>query len=399
MTTDDKTAEPSAPQTDEEYEAEAQKAWSEFEAADAKGDGADDEPAPEPEAASQDDPEPEPEPEPSPDDKGAKPSDADAPAAGGDDEGADKGTAADAAGPDDGKTAKSGKAASDDAASQDDGTPDIWADAPPELRSAHEADQKKLEQLTSAKTRAEGAMSGLQRKVNDLQRQLADFQAKPPANKSAGEGEGDGGEEGAPDGDAPKSPFSEKAAEKLAALKEEYPEIGDALGDILSDIAAANQSQVSDVKTQLSSLTEKQQQDFFDEQTNIVAEMHGDFTEALASPEFFAWYETAPDYKKAAVERNGQHFVNGHEVAALLNDFKHETGWASSAAPEPSTPANGGDTPPANGEDKPKPALSGKRRTQLESARSPRSRTPAAVTTGPPEDPEAAWEWFEKQGL
>lgn len=367
MTTEPTTPAPASEEIDQE--AEAKQAWNDFAAAEKDGTrpapaaAADDEtgkePDPDPAAAPAADPTPDPAPDPAP-----------------------------AASP------KTNGAAPEGDAPKTDDDPDLWADAKPELRTAYEAARGQLDNLKAAKTRAEGAMSGLQRKVNDLSRQLDALKTAPKAEPTAAAPAPNGKDPDPAPAEPGTKPVPEKIAAKMAAIKEEYPELGAMLEDVVSEITANTKSDVDAVKTELSGLTASQQERYLETQVDIVAEKHADFTEALKSPEFHAWYETAPAYKRAAVDRNGEHFVDGQEVASLIDDFKLETGWKAEAAPAPSAPANGTGKPTT-----PAQPPSRKREAQLRSATAPRTGSPAGAAAGIPEDPEGAWKAFEKMGL
>jgi hypothetical protein len=361
MTTEPTTPAPASEDIDQE--AEAKKAWDEFAAA--RKDGTD----PAPAAAAETGKEPAQDPAAAPAADTVKDPDP-APAA----------------------SPKTDGAAPEGDAPKNDDDPDLWADAKPELRTAYEAARGQLDNLKAAKTRAEGAMSGLQRKVNDLSRQVDALKTAPKADPTAAIATPNGKDPDPAATNAGTKPVPEKIAAKMAAIKEEYPELGAMLEDVVSEITANTKSDVDAVKTELSGLTTRQQERYLEAQVEVVAEKHADFTEALKSPEFHAWYETAPAYKRAAVDRNGEHFVDGPEVASLIDDFKLETGWKAEAAPAPSAPTNGTGKPT-------NPAPSRKREAQLRSATAPRTGSPAGAAAGIPEDPEGAWKAFEKMGL
>jgi hypothetical protein len=376
MTTDDKTNPASASDDQVDTEAEEQKIWDELAAKREGGEGGD--PAPDASGAADD---------PGAKDASAEPDPAAKPAAG---EGGKEPAAAEpAAGKktEPAKTAASDKtdgAAPDGAAPKDDTAKNTWADlTPDEQRAALEAAQ-------SAKTRAEKAFSGMQRKINDLTQQVATLRTKAATPADDGAGAKTTTKEGADS--KPKIP--EKVAAKVAAMKEEYPELGAMLEDALTEMVASTTSEIAEVSDRLSGLTKKQQDEYLDTQVDIVAAEHADYAAALKSNEFKAWYETAPAYKQAAVNRNGEHFMDGREVSSLLEDFKKDTGWKTTAASAPSASGNGG-TPPANAGKSPTPALSGKRQKQLASASSPRTGSPGTAVNGVPEDEEAAWNFFK----
>lgn len=233
---------------------------------------------------------------------------------------------------------------------------DIWANAPEPLRAAHEATLKERDEATTARKRAEGTVSGLQRKVNEL--------AKAPAKAAT-------------EGDAKMildSPEYKKA-------KEDYPEVFESVDKAFKALVA----KVDTIAGKTDAVTTK---NHLDEQARIVAAVHPDHGQIAGSKAFADWYETQPAYVKSAVERNASAVVNGDEVAALMSQFKRETGW------KPTQP------PVANSTGKQKPAEDTRRKVQLESAGTPKGKSTQVKADGlPDDDPVAIWNDFDRRGL
>lgn len=244
---------------------------------------------------------------------------------------------------------------------------DIWANAPEPLRAAFEATRKQLEtekaDALAAKTRAEGTVSGLQKKINDLSKGTA--KAAPDAGKEG----------------AVASIFDTPEMKKFA---EEYPEV-------FAPMKAAHDAQLREVeglKEKVGALSQKEQVREVGDHTAYVEDKHPDFDAIRASGDFKKWYAESPPHTRAAIERNADEVVDGPQVAALLKQFKAETGWKP-----PQSKDN------AASKDKPinSPA-SDRRKQQLESASSPAGRSPGkAQVTNDSEDAEQIWKQMDAE--
>lgn len=260
---------------------------------------------------------------------------------------------------------KSTDAATDDKSSAE---PDIWADAKPEQRSAVEAIRKEAETKAAEWKRMAGTVSSYQRQVADLKRELE------AAKK--------GGSQAADDKAGTQSAglFEDPEVKKAA---DEYPEIFGPIRKVVS----ALEKRAEKAERELGTISSERRAINLAEQGRMVEEAHPDYDLIAASPQFREWYDKAPPYVRAAVERNAKHVVDGAEVAHVVNQFKLETGWKAPANPGQGDPA------PAN----PKPSASDKRRHQLQSASTPSPKGPARVQSGPPDDDEGAWRYWAEQ--
>jgi hypothetical protein len=96
--------------------------------------------------------------------------------------------------------------------------------------------------------------------------------------------------------------------------------------------------------------------------------------------------------------RNAEEVVDAEEAADVVGRFKaflaaRQNGTGGDRGSADERPLQGG-----NGNHQAQQPLSDKRKRQLESASTARSRGPGAAT-GIPDDEEGAWKAFEKMGL
>lgn len=271
-----------------------------------------------------------------------------------------------------------------------DAAPDIWENATPEQKTAFLAATATADTARQEAHRAHGTVSGLQKKINTLE-------AAEPAPASGGEA-GTGADED--DGSrAPKSASIFDTPEFMEA-KDEYPEV---LGPVENAFKAL-EGQIADIKGEVGGLSEHRVVEHVNQQYGIVVREHPDYDVLADSDEFQQWYETAPEYVRDGVMRNGEDVVNGLEVADIVTKFKAETGWV---APK-EDPADAADAGGADSDDSPAPDKGAepntaptdpKRKAQLESAKTPRPKgAPAASHQEPPDDadPQVHWDYFER---
>lgn len=282
---------------------------------------------------------------------------------------------ADASADKDAKDTADGKDAGKPAAAAADDD-QIWAKAPPELRAARDAElaaiRTELERERTNAKRATGSIAGEQRARKAAEQKLAD------AVKAAAE---------KPKPDAEPDPLDD---EQWAAFEAEYPELAKGPVGAMRKRMLAAEAKVGKVETDIGGLTSERYVQHLREHLLFVEDKHPDYGKIKGSDEFAAWYEAAPAYVKAGVQRNANEVIDGQEVADILAKFKAETGWAE----KPANPA--GDEKPASQ----KPPASDKRALQMQSANAPRGRGPAKVTTGPPDDAdeEALFDYYVEQG-
>jgi hypothetical protein len=258
-----------------------------------------------------------------------------------------------------------------DKAAGDAATPDTWANATPEQRAAYDAATRKLNETNELYRRSAGTVSGLQRKINALEAQLG---GKP--QPKAGDKPGDTPKD-------EKKPTSILDDPRLKKVGDEYPEV---IGPLM-EIFAESEKRTETLARKLDGMAAESRGRHIDDQVEFVLSQHPDYGNLRKSKEFKAWREQAPAFVHDAIGRNAQEVVDGQEVAAVIEMFKLQTGYGRSPAKPPaSTPAPGTT----------QPAVSDKRKAQLESAAAPRGSAPAP-RTGQPETDEEWWKHFEEQ--
>lgn len=193
---------------------------------------------------------------------------------------------------------------------------DIWANAPPELREARE---KELRDLNFRLASQQGRVSALHRKLQEQGQQQ---------NRQ------DGGGQPA----AQQQEDGEIAADPLAALKEEYPDIA---APIAAEIEGLRQ-QIANMTQPVNTLAEAQQQMETQRQVSILAERHPDWLELSKDDRWEGWAASQPRAVQEALARNAN-VSDGQEAAWVLDLFKRDMGISAPAAqpaPAPSpTPA------------------------------------------------------------
>jgi hypothetical protein len=243
---------------------------------------------------------------------------------------------------------------------------DPWATAPEPLKAAWQAAQSTIGDLTHKFNSANGRISALTRKVNEL----TATQAVAPT--------GDAKKDAKAAGEAADNAQSILDDPEFKAFREEYPEVAKPLEKALTAITAKNDQ----LERELSTITTDRREQFFDRQESALATKHPDWREATASPQFAAWYTNAPPYMKAAVERHAEHIGDAEEVAHILNTFKLETGFKGQ------TQSPGGAKPQGS-----EAELSAKRKKQLESSTGAAGKG-AGAPSGAPNDFESAFAYF-----
>lgn len=235
--------------------------------------------------------------------------------------------------------------------------PDIWATAPAELRSAHEAEVARERQRYTSDL---GRQAAHQRRIRELEDQLAQRSTATPAAATT---------------TAPKTSLRENPAIKKTL--EELPEV--ALGPVLDAIDAVDARSES-LSRDVSSLTSASHAQFLANQKAALTAAHPDWQHATASQEFADWLAVQPAFVKEAIKRNGADIVDAEEAGNIVGNFK-----AHYALTHPRTQP----TPPAP----PAPAptnLSERRQAQLTAVTTTPKGAPAAVPVGGPAGDDAA---------
>lgn len=195
-------------------------------------------------------------------------------------------------------------------------TDDIWANAAPELRQAHEAAIRDERLRTET---IKGRQSAADRKIAELQAKLA----------QAGQGD-QGGSPQQPDGNEPRqvAPADDAA---LRQLREDYPEVA---GPLLDLIAKQNE-QLAKLTPAVSAFETQQQSAFLSEQESLLTKEHSDWADAASDDRFGGWLESQPRAIKEAMERNYSAIVDGAEAALVIGKFKADVGFQGKASPTP----------------------------------------------------------------
>lgn len=266
---------------------------------------------------------------------------------------------------------------------------DPWSDAPPKLKAAYEQSQTALKRLEQSERSNRGRVSTLQRQLNELSSKL------------------NGGAPGTPGTVATSSEASRTNAvqqflesPEWKAVQEEYPELGAPLGKLAKLI---NDEQATTRKS-VATIQEDRRLAAREEQTDLLEEQHSDWQSVAADSAYGvvddgtgeptilpgSWVDQQPRYVQQAALRNAKGIVDAAEAADLVGRFK---AFRSSAQPHAQANRPGQDQ-----DDGTTGSLSARRKRQLESSGSVRTRGRAAAQ-GIPEDgdPETLWNMFEEK--
>lgn len=225
---------------------------------------------------------------------------------------------------------------------------DIWNDAPEHLRKAHE------QVIRDADYRVKSAHG----RLSALDKQLAALKAN-------------NGTQDPPPAQAPKASADGNADDGLSTLLEEYPEI---VGPLIAQNKLLN-DRISAVEAPVQALTQGQAQAQVNEQLTILETAHPDWLKYAHDDRFPGWLESKPlAFREAAARANT--VEDGAEAAWLLGQFKADIG---ALAPEPLAP-----------NPEPKPDVLGQRRARQLAAGRDGGRSSAPVTSGVPDDFDAA---------
>lgn len=281
-------------------------------------------------------------------------------------------------------SAKSGDDKSADAQQSDDNSSDNadgvdqedpWASAPPELRSAFQAERDKWE---SRDKRVRGQVSALQRQLNEAMQAI-----EQPSRK---DGAADDGKQG------DRSKALQRAGEYLEsedwkAFAAEYPEVAKPLKP-LTDIIDALQSQVGQFDKTVGAIAQEREADAVNEQLTLLAEQHSDWEEVVEDPALGEWLQSQPRHIREAAVRNAETIVDAEEAGDVLTRFKQfrdangnggnhgANGSASNGAANKSTQGR-----------------SARKQRQLQSARTTRQGSPSGAMAGIPEDADEETIW------
>jgi len=258
--------------------------------------------------------------------------------------------------------AEEGTAAGDDKPAADASTAveDPWSNAKPEIRSAFEKLRDENEKLTLKDKSSRGRIGNLQRQLNARQK----GQAAGAATEVVDYGN------------------SAVKPESWEDLNKEYPEIAGPVNERLERLEAA-QNRIKEIEA-----AEEAQsfEDLVFEQTRLLNEEHNDWLTIAEDGGFGNWLTEQPRHIQEAAARNAAQIVDASEAGDLIARYK-------ATRSEQRTYSAGSDNKSGT-----LTSLERKRRQQLESSSSTRSRG-GAKATGIPEDgdEEAIWNAIDDQ--
>ena len=215
--------------------------------------------------------------------------------------------------------------------------PDIWASAPPELRSAFEAERQRANLLEHQRRSDEGRVAAFQRQRDDYARKLNTF-----ANASKQE-----------------DLLTYVQSEDWQKQKKEY---GDDLGTLFSAVEALahnhqqTQEQIGTFGQFTAEAAEKRIED-------MIASRASDWKNLLSRPDFGPWLESQPPHVQALYEHNQAELRDPEEVLDLVGKFRVHATMAGPAIPT------------ADPAPQPQP-IDQKRAVQLDGSRTVQSRQP-----------------------
>lgn len=240
-------------------------------------------------------------------------------------------------------SAENKEAAGDDPPASQASSDDIWADAPPHLKAAHEAAVEALETKFQS---VKGRLS--------VQDRLLDALRKGKGAKAKAILDGD----------------------EFKALKQEY---GDNLKPLVSAVESLVESQV-EMDGAVDAANEELTQTYLDEQASLYKAAHPDWASYAQDDRFAPWLSNQPRHVREAAARNQRDIVDASEASDVLARFKAAHGIG--VTPKPPAPP-----PPA--EDR---SEDERRNRQRDGGRASGVRGGPATTATDPEDPEALWD-------
>ncbi len=195
----------------------------------------------------------------------------------------------------------------DATASREQETPDdIWANVDPRVRAEFQAEREakiKAEKLA----RSNGGRAA--QALNRLQTLQAGLDAK---RDEAGATE--------------KGAEATNRTERLAQLREEYPEVAGPLLDHMADLEGT----VKELKAGATSQQEAEHISSLFEQEGELRGAHSDLDQILQSNDYAAWLADQSAMIRGTIEANAQGIVDAASCTDILTKFKADTGWGQS---------------------------------------------------------------------
>ena len=243
----------------------------------------------------------------------------------------------------------------------------LWSKADSTLRQAHEDAMRDAELRFKA---IQGRQSAADRENARLRKELERLRATVGGQTSSNADEGDD------EGEGRDSPVSDS----LRQLQEDYPEVA---GPLLNEIEALK-AKLTQLSAPVETLAQQQQRAAIEAQENLLTQQHPDWPTVARDDRFFGWLEGQPQAIKDAMQRNFNAIVDGQEAALVIGKFKADLGIAA----KPSAP----DVKPTS------LTAHERRQRQLQSGRDAGGKTGPSVTTGIPDDFDAAVDVFMPRG-
>lgn len=209
---------------------------------------------------------------------------------------------------------------------------DIWKDADPKLKAAFDAEQARASRFEGIARSQDGRLSAAARELNQLRRAATTAQEKPGTA-------------------TPEGKEAEDDEERMAQLREEFPELAPPILDRIMKLERV----VKTLEGHATAVDTERNAAFFDHQERLLDQAHSDWRDRVSGSAFVDWAKNKPRHIREAIIRNASNIVDAEEVSDILARYKSET-----EKPE---------TPEAK-------ALREKRERQLEGGRAPRTRTP-----------------------
>ena len=239
---------------------------------------------------------------------------------------------------------------------------DIWSSADPALREAHER------AIRDERLRAEGIrgrQSAADRENAQLRKRLAEL--------DQGTGSGRKPEEEQEPGADGTKPDRQKI---LNDLREEYPDLGGPILDEMADL----RERLGRLEEPVGAMQQRDQESALEQQAALVLEKHPDWVDIRTDERLAGWAQSQPRAVLEAMSRNGEHIVDGNEVAWVVDLFKRDMGIGSQSAPNP----------------QPQPHQQ-RRERQKQAGRDAQGRSGPPVATGiPKDDVDAAITYLDK---
>lgn len=254
------------------------------------------------------------------------------------------------------ETATSGEAPSEggDQPPEEQQAPDIWANAPDELRAEFQRlEKEKAAALHKAASDA-NRVAALSRKLQNITNAQTSSATAPDKATEA----------------------KEALDDKIKQLREDYGEIADPLIELIE----SQKTELNQVRTALSGMGEAQQAQMVAHEEAALEGAHPDWRQIAQSPDFAGWLSVQPDN----IQRLASSW-DARETSVALTLFKTDRIAATGGMEQSRQAPHSADA-----------ATGARRSQQLEGGRDVRSR-PASATSEPPDDFDAAFKYFEEK--